>query len=265
MSGNDGRIAVVTGGNRGIGFEVCRGLALGGARVILAARDDARGEAAAEKLRAQGLAVNFQPLDVADARSVARFAQWAAGGAGRVDILVNNAGVALDGFDSEVVRNTMAVNLFGAMQTTDRLLPLMGKGGRIVMVSSGLGELGCLGPRQRPSFAASDLTRAALTGLVEQFADDVAGGRHAANGWPSNAYRVSKAGLNAFTRIVAAQLRAGEILVNAVCPGWVRTGMGGRSAERGPQKGAETILWAATLPPGGPSGKFFRDRREISW
>jgi NAD(P)-dependent dehydrogenase (short-subunit alcohol dehydrogenase family) len=265
MAGTRQQIAVVTGGNRGIGFEVCRRLAQEGFRVLLAGRDDAGGSEAAERLRTEGLDVGFARLDVSDSGSVSRFAADAAQNLARLDVLVNNAGVSLKGFNVDVVQRTLATNFFGALEVTDRLLPLMGAGGRIVMVSSGMGEISCLAPALRREFLAATLTRQELIRLLVTFIEDVRSGRHTESGWPSSAYRVSKAGLNALTRVLAGELRGSGILVNSVCPGWVRTGMGGRFAPRSAKKGAETIVWASMLPRDGPSGRFFRDRKAIPW
>lgn len=259
------RNAVVTGGNRGIGYETCRQLAEKRMRVVLTSRNQAKGSEAAAQLQAKGLDVVFHPLDISDPDSVAEFAGYADRTWGRLDVLVNNAGVSLKGFDADVVKRTLAVNFYGAMEVTDRLLPLMGKNGRIVMVSSGMGEVSCLSPARQREFLDPALSRDTLLQLMKAFVDDVEVGHHTKRGWPTSAYRVSKIGLNALTRILAREQQGSSILVNSVSPGWVRTGMGGRFAPRGPKKGAETIVWAATLPAGGPSGKFFRDRKEISW
>ncbi len=233
------RIAVVTGGNRGIGLEICRQLALAHYSVILAARDAAKGAAAARELCGQisGLDVTCRVLDVASPPSIAAFAGELAGAPGRVDVLVNNAGIMIDprgsrlqDYDSETYRRTLETNLMGPLQLTKALLPLMRKQkyGRIVNVSSGQGQLSDMG-----------------------------------SGTP--AYRISKTALNALTRITAAETRAENILVNSMCPGWVRTDMGGPHAPRSIQQGADTAFWLATLPDGGPSGGFFRDRQEIPW
>jgi NAD(P)-dependent dehydrogenase (short-subunit alcohol dehydrogenase family) len=257
--------AVVTGANRGIGLEVCRQLARSGRAVVLASREAASGEAAAAALRKEGLDVEALPLDVVDPASVEAFRGELSRRFGRIDALVNNAGVALDGFNAEVARKTAAVNFFGAADVTRALLPLIAPGGRVVMVSSGVGELDGLDARLRRRFEDPALSEEALAALVQGFVDVVRAGTHTREGWPSSAYRVSKIGLNALTRILAARLSPSGILVNAVCPGWVRTRMGGQGAPRGVEEGADTITWAATLPPKGPSGKFFRDHREIPW
>jgi carbonyl reductase 1 len=186
---------------------------------------------------------------------------------GGLDALVNNAGVSLDGFDADVARRTLAVNLFGAMHVTDALLPSMRPGARIVMVSSGMGELSGVRGEERARIADPELTREGLLALVESFVRDVAAGTHARRGWPSNAYSVSKIAMNALVRVLARELAADPrgILVNAENPGWVRTRMGGRSAPRSVEDGARTAVWLATLPEGGPSGGFFRDEQAIPW
>jgi NAD(P)-dependent dehydrogenase (short-subunit alcohol dehydrogenase family) len=231
------KIAVVTGANRGIGFEICRQLGRTGCRVILTARDPQKGAAAAETLRNEKLAAEFHVLDVADERSLAAFAAWLKDAHGRCDVLMNNAGIAPDPKGSrladvraETVRAAFATNTLAPLLLIQALLPLMRKAGsaRIVNVSSGMGQL-------------ADMS----TGSV--------------------AYRISKAALNAVTRIAAAETRGTDILVNSVCPGWVKTDMGGPHASRSVEQGADTAVWLATLPAGGPTGGFFRDRKPIPW
>lgn len=255
-----GRTALVTGGNRGLGLETGRQLVRDGYRVILTARDAAGGAAAAEAAGA-----GFRPLDVTDAASIAALAAGLAADGIGVDVLVNNAAVALDGFNAEVARRTIDTNVYGPLHVTDALLPLIPDGGTIVMVSSGVGELSGMPPALRAQFASPSLTRAALLDLVEAFVDAVTSGRYREAGWPGSAYRVSKVALNALTRILARELGSRRIKVNAVCPGWVRTRMGGSSAPRGVSEGAKSILWAATLPEDGPTGGFYRDGRKIAW
>ena len=232
------RVAVVTGGNRGIGIEICRQLAkVDGMHVVLAARDAKKGETAAQKLRDEGLDVEFYPLDVTSERSVKTFAGWLKSACKRCDILVNNAGVMLDPRGSRVLdstlvtwRDTLETNLIGPLLLSQALVPLMKRNdyGRIVNVSSGQGQLSDMGV-----------------------------------GTP--AYRVSKTALNALTRTLAAELKGSGILVNSMCPGWVRTDMGGAGAPRTVEQGADTAVWLATLPDDGPSGGMFRDRRSIPW
>lgn len=259
------RTVVVTGGNRGIGLEICRQLAGHGLRVALTARREAEGAAAARRLQGEGLEVSYFPLDVGDGESIARFARHAREAWGRVHALVNNAGIALDGFNAGVARNTLAVNFFGAMHLTDALRPLMDGPARIVMVSSGQGALSCLSRERQRLLMDPSLERGGLIALMNQFVQDVEDGSYRRQGWPGSAYSVSKVGLNALTRILARELDGTGIRVNAVCPGWVRTGMGGRAAPNSPAEGADTPVWAALLPGDGPSGGFFRNRREIAW
>jgi carbonyl reductase 1 len=242
------RIAVVTGANRGIGQEIARQLAAAGVEVLRAAREPGAGDVV---------------LDVTRADQIRALADRLAGG---FDILVNNAGVSLDGFDEETARRTLEVNLFGPMHLTDALLPHLRAHGSIVNVSSGMGELRVLAPELRARFERP-LRRTELVELMSSFLRDVASGAYERNGWPSNAYSVSKVGLNAFTRTLARELEGDprSIHVNSVCPGWVRTRMGGRSAPRSVEEGARTPVWLALLPPDGPTGGVFRDGRPIPW
>lgn len=236
MSANDQKIALVTGANRGIGFETCRQLAIHGLRAILTSRDPIKGQSAAESLRREGLAVDYHALDVTDLDSIYSIYEDIQEKFGRLDVLVNNAGVYLDEGDSvfkvpmEVFRETMEVNFYGSLNLCRAFVPMMRKNnyGRVVNVSSGYGSITQMG-------------------------------RYTA------AYRISKAALNALTRIVAAEVAGKNIKVNSMCPGWVRTDMGGSSAPRSPEKGADTIVWLATLPADGPTNGFFRDRKPIPW
>ena len=227
------RLALVSGGNRGIGLEVCRQLAERGYAVIMGSRDEENGRVAAE-----GLDWNVIPqqLDVADEGSVDRMAAFLEDEFGRLDILVNNAGISNDegqrGVDADLdrVKESLEANLFGAWRLCEMAIPLMRRNGygRIVNVSTGLAAL-----------------------------EDMGGG--------SPGYRVSKTALNALTRILASELRGSGILVNAVNPGWVQTDMGGSGATRSVEEGAEALVWAATLPNSGPTGGFFQDRRPVPW
>jgi NAD(P)-dependent dehydrogenase (short-subunit alcohol dehydrogenase family) len=244
------RVAVVTGANRGIGQEVALQLGKHGLSVVKTSREPAEGHAKLDVTRAEDIAALARSLD-----------------ASGLDVLVNNAGATFNGFDAGVAERTLAVNLFGAMHVTDALLPAMRAGGRIVMVSSGMGTLSHVGQELRARFEAPDLTRAQLLELMGSFVRGVAAGTHERQGWPSNAYSVSKVGMNAFVRVLAREL-AGDprhILVNAADPGWVRTRMGGSGAPRSVEDGARTPVYLALLAAEGPTGGFFRDERPAAW
>ncbi|MBT8494516.1 MAG: SDR family NAD(P)-dependent oxidoreductase [Deltaproteobacteria bacterium] len=249
--------ALVTGGNRGIGLAITRQLAEAGFETLLGARALSEGERAAASIDG----ASAVELDVTDGASIDALTA----AVGELEVLVNNAGVALDGFDAEVVRRTLAVNLYGVKRVTDAMLPALGHRGRIVMVSSGVGELDGIGSPWREKFAAV-ASFEGLDALCRQFVGDVEAGEHDARGWPSSAYKISKVALGALTRIYAADLESDEreLTVNAMCPGWVRTDMGGSSAPRSPEEGADTALWLCTREQRSGGG-FYRDRSSISW
>ncbi len=229
----NGRVALVSGGNRGIGLEICRQLAEMGIAVILGSRDEESGKEAAENLSGE---VGVHQLDVTDEGSVGRLASFVEEEFGRLDVLVNNAAISNDegqrGVDADLrrVREALEANLLGAWRLCEIAIPLMQRNGygRIVNISTGLAAL-----------------------------ENMGGG--------SPGYRVSKTALNALTRILASELRGSGVLVNSVEPGWVQTDMGGSRAPRPVEEGAEGVVWAATLPNNGPTGGFFRDRRQIPW
>jgi carbonyl reductase 1 len=256
------RVALVTGTSRGLGRAIASALAERGLNVLATSRDEIQG-----KKTATELGLPFFPLDVTSDASVAAAATHVAETFGGLDVLVNNAGVSLDGFDTKVARRTIEVNFVGAVKTTDKLLPLMRPGGRIVMMSSTMGELSCLGKELRERFGDPALGRDALMKLATGFADEVARGTHVKSGYPSNAYRVSKVAMNAYVRILARELMDDprRIKVNAACPGWVKTKMGGPSAPRSIEDGAKTPVWLALLPDDGPMGGFFRDEHAVPW
>ncbi|HEX7813739.1 SDR family NAD(P)-dependent oxidoreductase [Dyella sp.] len=231
------RVALVSGGNRGLGLEVARQLAAQGMTVLLGARNNAAGEKAARQLRHEGGDVVAVKLDVTSDEDVASLAALVDRDYQRLDILVNNAGAFFDvdkrasTADLAMVRNALDVNLLGAWRLTEALLPLMQRHnyGRIVNVSSSCGT-------------------------IENDSDNCP------------AYRISKTALNGYTRMLAAELKGSGVLVNAVCPGWVATDMGG-SGGRPVKDGAEGIVWAACLPTQHMhmNGRFFRDKRQIAW
>jgi NAD(P)-dependent dehydrogenase (short-subunit alcohol dehydrogenase family) len=236
-----GHVALVTGSNRGIGLEIVKQLATKQITVVLTSRNSAKGEAAVRKLAKDGIKrVVPMGLDVSSQASVNRILDKVEKTFGRLDILVNNAAILIDKDDItasnanlETVKITLETNLIGAWRMCKAFIPLMKKNGygRIVNISSGAGEF---------EYLASS------------------GGY-----WP--AYSVSKTSLNALTVMLASELGGTNILVNAVCPGWVRTDMGGPNATRSVEEGAVTPVWLATLPDGGPTGYNYHDKEQSSW
>jgi NAD(P)-dependent dehydrogenase (short-subunit alcohol dehydrogenase family) len=256
------RTILITGASRGLGLETARQLAQRRHRVVLTARDGAQ---AAQAARSLGGDATGRALDVSQAASIAHLVAELERDGITLDVLVNNAGASFSGFDAGVARRTLATNYFGARDVTDALAPLIADGGAIVMVSSGMGQLDCLSPDLAERFARDGLGRGELDQLMNDFVTSVEDKSHARRGFPSSAYSVSKVGLNALTRVLARELAPRAIRVNAVCPGWVRTDMGGRSAPRSVEEGARGIVWAATLASDGPTGGFFRDAQPIDW
>jgi NAD(P)-dependent dehydrogenase (short-subunit alcohol dehydrogenase family) len=259
------KVAVVTGASRGLGLGVCRRLGGAGFRVVAACRGEEAARRVQAELRREGIDAEGVVLDVERAGDAARLAERL--GPASVDVLVNNAGISMKGFDAHVAERTTDVNYRGAVRVTEALWGCLRDGARVVMVSSGMGELSALSPGLQERFQAPSLDADGLDALVREFVRDVSNGEHATRGWPSSAYRISKAAMNAYARVVAARAdaRVRGIAVNAVCPGWVRTDMGGEGAPRSIEQGVESITWAALLPRGGPSGGFFRDGRRIPW
>jgi len=227
------RVALVSGANRGLGLEISRQLASRGLHILMGSREEARGAAAAEKLAAQGLAVEARQLDVTDEDSVRRLADGIRERPGRLDVLLNNGGNrGAEGttVDFAAVKQTFETNLFGAWRLCQVFIPLMRERGfgRIVNVSSGAGR---------------------LTGMNGRLP----------------AYRVSKTALNAVTRILAHELSGSGILVNSADVGWVRTDMGGPNARSSVEEGARHAGVVCDMSDDGPTGGSFRERRETSW
>ena len=257
-------LAIVTGANRGLGLGTAEALARKGYRVWLTGRDAAHTERAAAELRKQTLNVQAATLDVASPVSVGAFAERLAHEP-PIDALVNNAGATFKGFDAKVAADTLEINYRGAARVTDALFAKLAPNANIVMVSSGMGELSNLSPTLQNRLLAPALSRADIEQVAEEFLSAVNSGSHAAAGFPSNAYSVSKALMNALTRVLARELAGSARRVNSVCPGWVKTRMGGNSAPRNLEQGVSGIVWAATLDRSGPSGGFFRDGKPIAW
>ncbi len=255
--------AMVTGANRGLGLETCHQLHEEGFRVILTSRKETDGIAATRELDPDGHEVLYHQLDVTEPASISVLAGDLPGLAPRIDVLVNNAGVGSWESDRRAAAHTIAVNYFGPRDVTDALLPFVPRGGRVVMVSSGLGELSYLGRELRSQFADPSLTRSALDSLVASYLQDVEKGTQRQAGWPTS-YSVSKVALNALTRILARELAPRDVRVNAVCPGWVRTDMGGPGAKRSVPVGARSIVLGVLLPKDATGG-FYRDGKPIVW
>jgi NAD(P)-dependent dehydrogenase (short-subunit alcohol dehydrogenase family) len=223
-----GQVALVTGATRGIGAEIAAALADRGATVYAGARDT--GDVTADDQRPI-------QLDVTEDEHARAAAERIEDEAGRLDVLVNNAGIferaeTLDAMSMETFDRTLSVNLRGAALVTKHALPLLleTEGARVVSLSSGLGQ-----------FAAGQM-----------------GGSYPA-------YRVSKAGLGGLTAYLHGEYAAEGLIANAADPGWVRTDMGGESANRSPEEGADTPAWLSRLKPGSPGGKLWRDRDVIEW
>ena len=229
------KIAVVTEANRGLGFEICRQLVIKGVRVILSARNEAKGKEAAENLKKEGLDVDFHQLDITDKNSIQLFTEYVKIKYGRLDILINNAGILMDSpdfctaVDIDKVRKTFETNVCGTLSISQELIPLMEKSenGRIINISSRMGALSFMG-----------------------------------KGAP--AYRISKAALNALTRTLAIELKNTRITVNAMTPGLIKTTMGGEKAVQPTIQGADTVVWLA-IGDNMQTGKFFSERKEIAW
>jgi NAD(P)-dependent dehydrogenase (short-subunit alcohol dehydrogenase family) len=229
-------IALVTGANRGLGLEISRQLAAKGVHVVMTARALDRCHTAADTLRATGLDVSCLPLDVTRPDSICAAIAEVENRLGRLDILVNNAAILLGhtipglDFALDMIRELMETNTYGPLQLCQAVIPLMRRHnyGRIVNISSRAGQLASMGNN-------------------------------------SLGYRMSKTALNVVTRVLASEVRAHNILINSMSPGHIRTDMGGPDALRSVEQGADTAVWLATLPDGGPTGQFFFEREPIPW
>ena len=231
------KVVVVSGGNRGIGLGVVEAFANLKFKTVMGCRDLSKGELITQDLRKKGLDVTAFALDVTSLPSVVKFRDDVLALHGRIDVLINNAAIYLEGeasfldVDEETLQVTLDVNVIGAWRMCKAICPIMlqQRYGRIVNLSSGWGS-------------------------ISEMAGNAA------------AYRLSKAALNALTKIIAAELHEkGDIKINAVCPSWVQTLMGGANAPTSVHEAAETIVWAATQDGDGPNGEFFRNKEKISW
>ncbi|XP_040381993.1 carbonyl reductase [NADPH] 3-like [Oryza brachyantha] len=282
-------VAVVTGANRGIGYEVARQLARHGLHVVLTSRGAARGRDAAEQIRAEGgpavtVSVESRQLDVADAASVESFAAWVERAHGGIHVLVNNAGVNFNrGADNSVefAEQVIETNYFGTKRMIEAMMPLMKTsphGGRVVNVSSRLGRVN--GRRNRIGDASlrerllddDHLSEELIDEMVMEFLEQTKQDNWSSNEWPQmyTDYSVSKLAVNSYTRLLARRLsnrpEGQKIYVNCFCPGWVKTAMTGWEGNISAEEGADTGVWLALLQQDQSTiGKFFAERREISF
>ncbi|NXK86472.1 CBR1 reductase, partial [Formicarius rufipectus] len=271
-------VAVVTGSNKGIGLAIVR--ALCGrfpGHVYLTARDPGRGQEAVAKLQQEGLQAFFHQLDIDDLQSIKALRDFLKEKYGGLDVLVNNAGIAFKVQDTTPfavqAEVTLKTNFFGTRNVCTELLPLMKPYGRVVNVSSMVSSSalrGCSQPLQQ-QFRSDTITEEELVQLMNKFVEDTKKGVHDKEGWPNTAYGVSKIGVTVLSRIQARMLneqRKGDhILLNACCPGWVRTDMAGPKATKSPDEGAETPVYLALLPSDAdvPHGQFVIDKTVQPW
>ncbi|KAJ6748299.1 (+)-NEOMENTHOL DEHYDROGENASE [Salix purpurea] len=276
-------VAVVTGGNRGIGFEIARQLADHGLTVILTSRESNAGLEASNALKELGLSVDYHQLDVLDSLSIKKLAEWIEQTYGGIDVLVNNAGINYNlGADNSVehAQNVVATNYYGTKNVSQALIPLMrpsAVGARIVNVSSRLGRLN--GRRNRLEDKdlreklanLETLSEELIDRMVSTFLQQVEEGTYPSGGWPQmfTDYSVSKLAVNAFTRLMAKMLSdrpdGQKIYINCYCPGWVKTAMTGWAGNISAEDGADTGVWLALLQEQAITGKFFAERREINF
>ncbi|MEW5843366.1 MAG: SDR family NAD(P)-dependent oxidoreductase [Bacteroidota bacterium] len=230
---NGKKIALITGANKGIGFEIANQLGQKGFHIVISARDADRGIAAAELLNQRGVEATFLQMDVSDSCSISDAARLYAEKFDRLDVLINNAAILIESgsivsMDSSILEDTFRTNTIGPLLVIQNFVEFMTKGGRIINISSSAGSL-------------SSMTNY------------------------SPAYSISTTALNAITRQFASELSGKGIAVNSVCPGWVRTDMGGRDATRSVEKGAETAVWLATEASQSVTGRFIKDKKEVAW
>lgn len=272
--GTHQKVALVTGGNKGIGYHIAKKLGdpVNNIKTIIGCRNSDLGIAAAESLRAAGCDVVFKQLDITDESSIKNLCTSITEEYGRLDILVNNAAIAFKGSDptpfKEQAEPTINVNFFSTLHVTNAMLPLLRKSSspRIVNVASMSGHLRIIPSEKRKAMFTSSLLKVhELESLMHQFVSDVQRGVHSNNGWPNTCYGTSKLGLIALTKVLARE--EPSIMVNACCPGYCDTDMTSGKGPRSAEHGARTPAMLALLPENGKkqSGKFFSDEREEEW
>ncbi|XP_074852489.1 carbonyl reductase [NADPH] 1-like [Carettochelys insculpta] len=271
-------VAVVTGANKGIGFAIVQALCKQfTGDVYLTARDSGRGQAAVAKLQEEGLSPLFHQLDITDLQSIRTLRDFLKEKYGGLNVLVNNAGIAFKvaattpfAVQAEV---TLKTNFFATREVCAELLPLIKPYGRVVNVSSmvSVSALARCSQELQKKFRSDTITEEELAKLMMKFVEDTKKGVHEKEGWPNTAYGVSKIGVTVLSRIQARMLnekrKADHILLNACCPGWVRTDMAGPNATKSPDEGAETPVYLALLGPDadGPHGQLVSEKRVKNW
>ncbi|XP_024152516.1 carbonyl reductase [NADPH] 1 [Oryzias melastigma] len=272
------RVAIVTGGNKGIGLAIVRALCRDfQGDVYLTARDVGRGQAAVASLSSEGLKSSFQQLDINDGDSIRAAAAFFKDKYGGVDVLINNAAIAFKVADTTPfaaqAEETLKTNFFATRDVLTTFMPLIKAGGRVVNVSSFVScrTLNQCSPELQQRFRSEDISEEELAGLMQRFVDKAKAGQHKQDGWPETAYGVSKTGLTVLSMILARRLSKERpndgILLNACCPGWVRTDMAGPNAPKSPEEGAVTPVYLALLPPGAtePHGQFVSEKEVQPW
>ena len=267
------KVAVVSGSNRGVGLGVVRSLCKRfDGDVYLTSRNVENGRNAVALLEAEGLKPKFHQLDIASPDSIVAIKQHIEENYGGIDLLVNNAAMAYKAgsavpFVDQAIE-TVGINFTGTLNLTRAFIPLLRPHARIVDVSSGVSNLNLLGKELQDRFMSPTLTVDGVEELIQEFLDSVAAGDHKEKGWPSWPNAVAKHGMNALTRIHAKELAKGskeDILVNSCCPGWVQTNMADDNAPLTVDQGAETPVYLAMLPAGGPTGCFWIDSKQVPW